>query len=247
MHCYTQCPQTCSRPLPTHASPGDSWILTGKSESVSCGVSAPFSWSWCAQGSVWALQTRIYFPVLCKFWQLCGGVNGNLLQEGLCHTQVCCTQSPCPCGSPLLTCTSTEDAQTQFYLSLCGVPGSWCAQGLFEPSEHLWHNWGLILNTNLPLLPSCWGFSFALGYRVSPHSQSSAYHLTGVSLTLEVEYFKMAGPEKHTRCSRSWTCIIYSQLLQRSAGAAPGLGRGVSILSHSSAMQPPRTAPALHR
>ena len=21
---------------------------------------------------------------------------------------------------------------------LCGVPGSWCAQGLFEPSEHLW-------------------------------------------------------------------------------------------------------------
>ena len=66
MHCYTQCPQTCSRPLPTHASPGDSWILTGKSESVSCGVSAPFSWSWCAQGSVWALQTRIYFPVLCE-------------------------------------------------------------------------------------------------------------------------------------------------------------------------------------
>ena len=23
-------------------------------------------------------------------------------------------------------------------LSLCGVSGSWCAQGLFEPSEHLW-------------------------------------------------------------------------------------------------------------
>ena len=24
MHCYTQCPQPCSRPLPTHASSGDS-------------------------------------------------------------------------------------------------------------------------------------------------------------------------------------------------------------------------------
>ena len=24
------------------------------------------------------------------------GVNGDLLQEGLCHTQVCCTQSPAP-------------------------------------------------------------------------------------------------------------------------------------------------------
>ena len=76
---------------------------------------------------------RVYFPVLCKFWQLYGGVNGGLLQEGLCHTQVCCTQSPCPRGSPLLTRTSTGDAQTQFCLSSCGVPGAWCTQGLFGP------------------------------------------------------------------------------------------------------------------
>ena len=96
---------------------------------------------------------RFYFPVLCKFWQLYRGVDVNLLQEGLCHTQVCCTQSPCPCGSPLLTHTSTGDAQTQFCLSLCGVHGSWCAQGLFEPSECLWQEWGLILNANSPLLP----------------------------------------------------------------------------------------------
>ena len=33
-------------------------------------------------------------PVLCKFWQLCGRVTGDFLQEGLCHTQVCYTQSP---------------------------------------------------------------------------------------------------------------------------------------------------------
>ena len=33
----------------------------------------------------------------------------------------------------------------------------------FEPSEYLWHIWGLILNMVLTLLPSCWGFSFALG------------------------------------------------------------------------------------
>ena len=67
---------------------------------------------------------RVYFPVLCKLWQLYGGVNDNLLQEGLCHTQVCCTQSPCPCSRPPLTGTSTADAQTQFCLGLCGVPGS---------------------------------------------------------------------------------------------------------------------------
>ena len=51
--------------------------------------------------------------------------------------------------------TSTGDAQTQFCLSLCGISGSWCAQALFEPSEHLWQEWGLILNANSPLLPSC--------------------------------------------------------------------------------------------
>ena len=121
---------------------------------------------------------RVCFPVLCKFWQLCGGVNGDLLQEGLCHTQVCCTQSPCPCGRPLLTRSSTGDAQTQFCLSLCGVSGSWCAQGLFEPSERLWWEQGFILNVIFPLLPSCWGFSFALGCEVSPQSRSSAMQLT---------------------------------------------------------------------
>ena len=41
---YTQCPQPCSRPLLTHTSPGDSCTLIGKSRSVSCGVTALFSW-----------------------------------------------------------------------------------------------------------------------------------------------------------------------------------------------------------
>ena len=41
MHCHTQCPQPCSRPLPTHASTRDSWTLTGKSGSVSCGLLLP--------------------------------------------------------------------------------------------------------------------------------------------------------------------------------------------------------------
>ena len=34
---------------------------------------------------------------------------------------------------------------------------------LFEPSEHLWWVWGLVLNVISSLLLSCWGFSFALG------------------------------------------------------------------------------------
>ena len=48
-----------------------------------------------AQGFVCALQESVS-SVWCKFCWLYGGVNGNLLQKGLCHTQVCCTQSPAP-------------------------------------------------------------------------------------------------------------------------------------------------------
>ena len=113
------------------------WTLMGRSGSVSCGITAPFFWV-LVHTRFCLCPPRVCFPVLCKFWWLYGGVNGDLLQEGLCHTQVCCTQSPYPCGSPLLSRTSSGDTQTQFCLSLCGVSGSWCTQGLFEPSEPLW-------------------------------------------------------------------------------------------------------------
>ena len=138
MHCCTQRSRPCIRPPPAHTSTTDSWTLTSKSGSVSCGVTAPFPGPWWAQYFVCAFQESVS-PVLCKFWGLYDGVNGDLLQEGLCHTQVCCTQSPCPGyrGRALLTCTATGDTQTQFWLSLFGVSGSWCAQGLFEPSECL--------------------------------------------------------------------------------------------------------------
>ena len=142
MYCYTRCPQPCSRPPLTHASALDSWTLPGKSGSVSCGVTAPFSWV-LVHTRYSVCPPRVNFPILCEFWQLYGGINGDLLQEGLCHTQVSCTQSSCSCGSQLLTHNSTGDAQTQFCFSLCGVPGSWHAQGLFEPSEHLWPVRGL--------------------------------------------------------------------------------------------------------
>ena len=120
MYFYIQCPQPCSRPPLTHGSTGDSYTVAGKSGSVSCGVTAAFSWV-LVHTRFCLCSPRVYFPVLCKFWQLHVGVNGDLLQEGLCHTQACCTQNPHPCGSPLLTCTSTRDAQTQFCLSLCGI------------------------------------------------------------------------------------------------------------------------------
>ena len=77
MYCYTHCPQPCSRPPLTHPSDGDSWTLPGKSWSVSCGVTAPFSWV-LVHTSFCLYPPRVYFSVLCRFWQLCGVVSGEL-------------------------------------------------------------------------------------------------------------------------------------------------------------------------
>ena len=84
---------------------------------VSCVVTAPFSWVLVHNDLFCPLS--VYFPVLGKFWQLCGGVNGDLIQEGLCH--VCCTQDLCPCSRPLLTHTFTVQFSpaTQSCLTLC--------------------------------------------------------------------------------------------------------------------------------
>ena len=115
-------PPTLQQATTTHASaetPGHSPESLGQSL---VRVPAPFSWV-LVHTRFCLCPPRAYFPVLGKFWQLCGGVNGDLVQEGLCHTQACCTQSPWPCGSPLLTCTSSGDTQTQFCLSRCGPLG----------------------------------------------------------------------------------------------------------------------------
>ena len=117
----TTSPQICQRLLGT---PGQVWVS--------------LLWGHCSfllgpgAHKVLFVPSESLFPQACKYWKLYGGVNGNLLQEGLCYTQVCCTQSPYPCSSPLLTCTSTGVAQTQFCLG-----GPWvlvCTR--FDPSEH---------------------------------------------------------------------------------------------------------------
>ena len=64
------------------------------------------------------------------------------------------------------------DTHRQVWFSLlCGhcsfLLGPGVHKVLSEPSEHLWRIQALILNTSLPLPPSCLGFSFALGHQVS--------------------------------------------------------------------------------
>ena len=117
-----------------------------------------------------------------------------------CVTQVCCTQSSCPCSRPLLTCTPTGDTQTLKGRSgsvSVGSLGPGMYKVLFEPSEHLWRIWGLILTAVLPLLLPCWGLSFALGHGVSfyreiQHSPVDGYSAASCNLRV------LKGEDEHT-------------------------------------------------
>ena len=147
-------------PMPPPQTPGHSWASLGQSLVGSLLLSPG---SWCAQGFVCALQNSVP-PVLCKFWWLYGGVNGNLLHEGLCHTQVC-IQSPCPAAGHCWPIPPQETLKSRSGSVSVGSPG--VDKFLFEPSKPLWLVWGFILNVISPLLPSSSGFSFALGCEVA--------------------------------------------------------------------------------
>ena len=162
------------QPMPLPEIPGHSQESLGQSLVRSLLLSPG---SWWAQGFVCAIQKSVS-PVLCKFWWLCGGVNGDPSQESFCHTEGCCNQSPCPCSRPLLTHTSAGDTQT-----LKGRPGSVSVGSpgvqkvLSEPSECLCQVWSFILNEILPLLPlldlllCCWVWGIFSGGIYSQQKQ----------------------------------------------------------------------------
>ena len=129
------------QPTPPLETPGHSRANLGQSLVGSLLLSLG---SWCTQSFVCVLQESVSL-VLCKFRWLYGGVNGDFFQEGLCHTQVCCTQRTCHCSHPYRA-VPPEETLEQFWLCLCGVSGSWYAQGVYEPSEYLWWVCDLILN-----------------------------------------------------------------------------------------------------
>ena len=101
-----------------------------------------------------------------------------------CHAfRVCCSQSPCPRSRSLLPLTLQETlthSKAGLVQSLVGSLGPGAHKVSFEPSERLWWVWGLILKSVSPLLPSCWGFSFALdvGYIFLVGPLSNSCHFT---------------------------------------------------------------------
>ena len=135
-----------------------------------------------------------------KFWWLYGGVNSDFLQEGLCHIQVSCTQSPCPCNRSLLTFTPAGDTQTlkrQVWLSLCGV--SQCAQGFVGAPRVSLASMEFDSKHDLSL-PSCWGFSFALEHGVSFFGGIQHSPIDGCS-TASSNFGVLTGEDDHTSFS----------------------------------------------
>ena len=108
LHQATAAPRLCCRFLDTHRQVWVSLLWGHCSFLLSPGA---------CKGFVCALQECVS-PVLCKLWWVYCRANGDFLQKGLRHTQICCTQSPCPHGSLLLTRTSTGDAQNSVSVSV---------------------------------------------------------------------------------------------------------------------------------
>ena len=153
--------------------------------------------SWCTQGFVCALQ-EFASPVLFKFWQLSGGVSGRLLQEGLCHTQVCSTQSTDSTADPYLR-RRHPNTQRQVWLSLCGV--SWCSQAFV---------WALRATLSGMGFDSKW---------LHP-----CYHLPGASpLPLEVGYLFLVGSNMLlSMVVQQWVVILkFSEKKMRAHTSTP--------------------------
>ena len=123
MYCYTQCPQPCSGPPWTHASAGDSWTLTGKSESVSCGFAAPFSQVLVHKVLFLPLQESVSQSFVSSGGSMVG-LMATSSKRVYAIPRSAAPRAPSPCSRPLLTCTFAGDTQTQFWLSLCGVSGT---------------------------------------------------------------------------------------------------------------------------
>ena len=203
MNCYTHYPQSCSRPPRTHVpleTPGHSQASMGQSP---MGWLLPSSGSG-AQGSVYALQESFSQSCLssCSFML---DLMVTSSKRAYAIPKSAAPRAPFPVAVHCWT-ISPQKTLKHSSLSLCGIPGPWSTQGLFEPSQCLWREWGLILNVNSPPptillglllcpwlpaifslslkhLPSYWGFS-DLECGVSPQGQSN--EAQPLLLTLDV-------------------------------------------------------------
>ena len=119
-------------PMPLLETPGHSWTSLGQSFLGSLLLSPG---SWCTQVSVYALQESISQSCVSSGKSMVG-LMATSSKRAYAIPKSAAPRAPVPvaihCWPVLL-----QEMLKQFCLSLCGVPVSWCVQGVFEPSEHL--------------------------------------------------------------------------------------------------------------
>ena len=137
------------RPMPLPETPGHSQASLGQFLVESLLLSPG---SWCIQGSVCALQESVS--------QSCVSSGGSVMalmatssKRAYAITQVCCTQRPCPCSSPLLTHTLQETLKHSSGSVSVGSLGPGTHKICLSPLS-MSGGKGLILNAFSPLLPS---------------------------------------------------------------------------------------------
>ena len=85
---------------------------------------------------------RIYFPVRCKFWQLYGGLMATSSKRVYAIPESAACRAPVTTADYYQHVPPQGTSNTVLSQSLWG-PWVLVAQDLFEPSAHLWQEWGL--------------------------------------------------------------------------------------------------------
>ena len=112
--------------------PGHSWASLGQSLVGSLLLSPG---SWCTQDSVCALQESISQSCVSSGSSMVG-LMVTSSKRAYAITKSAAPRAPVPVA---IHCWQVlqQEMLKQFCLSLCGVPGSWCVQGVFKLSECL--------------------------------------------------------------------------------------------------------------
>ena len=163
-------------------------------------------------------------------------------------SQVCCSQSSCPCDRPLLTHASARDTQALKGGSgsvSVGSLGPGAHKVLFELSERPWRIWGLILNALLPFLPSCWGFSFVLGHGVSFFGGIQHFPVDGCSAS-RCELGVLTGEDERTSFYSSFLYLKHPTVSTQAAGALWGVIGCEQLMVFPLGSQSPGGSPLHH-
>ena len=160
INCRTQCLQPCSRPLPT--TPPLGLFHTHRQVWVS------HLWSQCSFLLGPGAHKVLFVPSKSLFPQSCVSSGGSVV--GLTATsskRAYAIPRPAAPRAPAPEASTADPYLCWRHSNSVSVGSPGAHKVLFEPSEHLWWVWDLILNTISPVLPSCWDFSFALGREAS--------------------------------------------------------------------------------